>query len=529
MRAILSRNVWRRASIILGVVLATTPFAQPLAAAQEPETTSLRFSPGDTGPVAYDTASRAYREGASFDPLYCAEEPCIELLHNIFDPLVRVDATGRLEPWLAVDWDRVDARTYRFQLRENVTFHNGEPFDARSVKFSLERASRAYGGTAWFTPIESVDVRSQTEVVVRLREPDSVLLHRLPNIGLMLPPDYIAEVGERGFAANPVGTGAFKFRRWDAETREVFLDANPDYWRRGYPKVDEVVYAYMTPDEAFERLGRGEIDLARRINPRRAKSFLETGTGRVVKAWLPQIVIGAFNLLRPQTPLRDIRVRQAINFSVNRAHLVRYGALGNGRVLASYTLPDDPLRAPDVEPYPYDPVQARRLLTEALGERTLSLTMMVDYQVPPQIENILSVSLRAIGVELDTKRVTESEFLAEVYLPKFGDRRPPRYDILLLSMPLGTIRHAANVPMTLLYSKKPNESALNDIVLDQLYESALRSEGRGERAWSRLERYIHDKHYLFLGYQEKAVFGANKDLHFTPRTLMSLWDASFQP
>jgi peptide/nickel transport system substrate-binding protein len=353
----------------------------------------------------------------------------------------------------------------------------------------------------------------------------------LAHIGLILPPRYLQQVGEVEFGRQPVGTGAFRFVSWDPRRKEVRLAAYPRYWRDGYPKLDEVVYAYMPPDTALDRLIAGELDLIRRLNPRRTTQFMQTGTGRIIKAWLPQIVLGPFNLLRQNSPLRDVRVRKAINLAVNRDHLIRYGAVGNGRVLSGYTVPDDPLHA-GLPPYPFSPAEARRLLAEAGHGGGLALSMVVDQQVPPQIENIVAVSLAQIGVALKVVRVTESQFLEEVYLTKFKDGRPPpSFDILLLSVPVGTIRHSGMVPMTLLYSGEPNESAVRDPHLDRLYDAALRARDTKEAGalWREIERYTYDNHLLFAGYQEKAVFGAAPDLHFVPRTLMSFWDAYFEP
>jgi hypothetical protein len=97
-------------------------------------------------------------------------------------------------------------------------------------------------------------------------------------------------------------------------------------------------------------------------------------------------------------------------------------------------------------------------------------------------------------------------------------------------MPADTIYHSAMVPMTLFYSRKPNESMLRDPVLDQLYEDALREAAPqgAPSPWQRLEKYVYDNHLLFIGYQERAVFGVVEGLHFTPRTMMSFWDAFYE-
>lgn len=489
----------------------------------------IRFCPGEAAPVAFKPAMGVYEEGASFDPLMCAEEPCIELLHNIFEPLVSVSNTQVLTPQLATGWERPDDVTFRFALRRGVRFHNGERFDAEAVRFSLTRASQAYGATAWFPEIARVETVDPYTVDVVLKEPDSLFLYRLGHIGLIQPSRYFRQVGPAEFGEHPVGTGAFRFVRWEGKRREIHLEANPRYWRKGYPKVKRLTYSYMDSAKALDLLMKGKLDLIRRLNPRKTTQFMQMGTGSVVKAWLPQLVVGAFNLLKPQTPLKDLRVRQAINLAIHREHLIRYGVIGNGRFLGGYTVPEDPNHA-GLQPYPFSVSKARRLLQEAGYSKGFTLSIVVDKQVPPQIENIIAVSLRQIGIAVQFKRASESEFLKEVYLSKFAAASPPSLDILLLSMPVGTIFHSGNVPMTLLYSKKPNESILSDPVLDELYEEALRTYDPAVASvlWKKLERYVYTNHLLLIGYQEKAVFGVHKHLHFTPRTLMSFWDAYYE-
>lgn len=260
---------------------------------------TIRFCPGEDAPIAFNPAKGVYEEGASFDPLICAEEPCIELLHNIFEPLISISGSQAIEPQLATKWERLANAAFRFTLRRGVTFHNGEPFDAEAVRFSLMRASQAYGATAWFPEIARVNVLDAHTVDIVLKEPDSLFLYRLAHIGLIQPPRYFQQVGEASFGKRPVGTGAFQFIRWDSTRREIHLEANPRYWRKGYPKIKRLIYIYMDADTALELLVQGKLDLIRRLNPRKTTQFMQTGTGKVVKAWLPQLVLGPFNLLKP--------------------------------------------------------------------------------------------------------------------------------------------------------------------------------------------------------------------------------------
>ena len=118
--------------------------------------------------------------------------------------------------------------------------------------------------------------------------------------------------------------------------------------------------------------------------------------------------------------------------------------------------------------------------------------MMVATEVPPQIEKIIAVSLGRIGISLNVKRVSEAEFLEQLYLPKFKGGAAPSFDILLLSVPAGTIFHAAMIPMTLLYSGEPNESAMRDQKIDELYLAGIHTydQDKGHQIWRQLEEYV---------------------------------------
>jgi peptide/nickel transport system substrate-binding protein len=490
---------------------------------------ALRFCPGDDFPFAFNPITGECDAAGSFDPNVCAEEPCIELLHNIFEPLVSTSNDQVLEPQLATGWEQLDEVTFRFTLRRGVTFHNGEPFDAEAVRFSLMRASQAWGATAWFPEITEVGVVDPYTVDVVLKKPDSLFLYRLGHIGLIQPARYFRQVGVARFGEKPVGTGAFRLAGSDKQQNEIRLEANPSYWRKGYPKIQHLIYAYMDSDRALELLINGQLDLIRRLNPRRTTQFMQTGRGKVVKAWLPSLILGQFNLLKPQTPLRNHKVRRAINLAIHRDHLIRFGAIGNGRLLGGYTVPEDPNHV-ELEPYPFDVPKARRLLQEANYSEGFPLSIAVDPQVPPKIENIIAVCLRRIGIAAECHRAGASEFHKELFLSKLSGKFPPSYDLLLISLPMGTIFHSGMVPMTSLYSREPNESALRDLYLDQVYEEALSTydPAKASVLWKRLERYVYENHLLLIGYQDKAVFGARRGLHFTPRILMSFWDAYYE-
>lgn len=490
---------------------------------------TIRYAPSAEAPIAFDTATGQYEAGASFDPLSCSEISCIELLHNIFEPLVSISRDRAIEPVLADGWERLDDVTYRFFLRHNVVFHNGEQFDAQSVRFSLLAASETYGHSAWMTPIAGVDIVDSHTVDVTLAEADSLFLYRLNHLGLIRPPKYIRRMGPKRFGDRPIGTGPFRFVQWDPDRREVHMAANDNYWQDGYPKIDRLIYAYIDRRLALEQLIAGDLDVIRRMNPRRTTQFMRTDTGTIVKAWLPHLMFGVFNLTKPGTPLIDLKVRQAINLSINRDHLIRYGMIGNARLLAGYTVPEDPNHTA-LEPYRYDPERARQLLVEAGYPDGFKINLTIGDFASPQIENIIARSLQGIGIDVELKRTKLGEWLETIFLPILGETSSPLFDMVWVSIPLETIYHAGVVPMTFLYSRKLNYSTIRDSTVDDLYERAIATydEAQASELWKQLERHVYDNHLFVAGYQELAVFGTRKGLHFTPSVLMNFGDAYYE-
>ncbi|MGI6404391.1 MAG: ABC transporter substrate-binding protein [Oscillospiraceae bacterium] len=169
---------------------------------------------------------------------------------HIFDGLVRINKDMEPEPSLATEWEKVDDLTWRFKLREGVAFHDGSPFNADAVAFSIKHYTdviqykyAAQWGLAWPPTCEIVD---EYTVLIKTQSPQPAvprLVSRLP----MLPVDYSGATMEDFFSA-PIGTGAYKFVKWDPGI-VLELTANEDYWRCT-PAIKTVNYYTVTDDNA---------------------------------------------------------------------------------------------------------------------------------------------------------------------------------------------------------------------------------------------------------------------------------------
>lgn len=288
---------------------------------------------------------------------------------QIYDSLVWVNDDGDIEPLLAESWEISDDGTeYIFKLRQDVTFHNGEPFTADSVVLSWERGIRPENefGDRW-TIVNSVEKIDDYTVRMTTEEPNPLVLRTIANNWSMVPPGYIEEVGEEGFLQHPIGTGPFVFKEWVQEDR-IVLEANPNYWQEGLPRVKNLIFRPIPESSTrVAAIQTGEVDVVTRLSAEEAQTLLGLPNVQVIRYPVDRVYYIAFNNLTTGVgqPTEDARVRQAMNYAVDRQAIIDslfdgYGELIHGFVVSSNLGYDDTL-----EPYPYDPDKARELLAEA--------------------------------------------------------------------------------------------------------------------------------------------------------------------
>jgi peptide/nickel transport system substrate-binding protein len=215
----------------------------------------------------------------------------------------------------------------------------------------------------------------------------------------IVPPKYVREKGDTHIATNPVGTGPFKFVRWRKDDALV-LEANDNYWR-GSPKIKTLIFRPI-PDESTRvaALATGEIDIARGVPPSLVKQIADNPRTRVAKVPSALNIHVILDTLK-DGPLRDKRVRQAINYGVDKEGIIKSILEGNGGAVGGPLTPVMFGFAPDVKPYPYDPERARRLLAEAGFPQGISLTLNSPngrYLKDKEVNEAIAGQLARIGV-----------------------------------------------------------------------------------------------------------------------------------
>lgn len=286
------------------------------------------------------------------------------ILPAVYDRLFAFDNDGKLQPQLAARWEMRDPKTWAVTLRRDIVFSNGERLDAAGVKavFDALRAPEAvaYFGAREPRQLAAVETENDDTLILRTREPNAVLPGQI-SIVPMAAPGHLAKVGIAGLAAQPVGSGPFTVESWSEQ--RIVMRANPTSWRK--PQVAELEYLVLPePMSRMQGLLSDRIDIAIAVDPEQIEDLHAAGK-RVVQRKPNRILTIVFNTLDPGSPFRNEKVRQAMNYAVDRAAIARQLLAGLVAPASQGTVPEAHGYNPDLKPYPYDPGKARALLREA--------------------------------------------------------------------------------------------------------------------------------------------------------------------
>jgi peptide/nickel transport system substrate-binding protein len=282
----------------------------------------------------------------------------------IYDTLTQVSEMGVVVPQIATSWDRVDDLTWVFEIRPDTEFSNGEPVNAETVVAMVAAFERddfiPFSLRREFDFIAGVRALDNLTVEVTTIAPHA-LLPRYMSFFYLVPPKHLADNGPEGLASNPIGSGPFVVDDWLAE--RVLLSANKTSWRA--PKIDKLE-ALVLPQATsrLQALSSGRIDVAINLGPDDEPRLKAQGL-RLVPRNPVRISVIALNTMIEDSPFKDVRVRQAMNYAVNREAIA--ATLMGGYVKpASQPTPENAIGFdPSLEPYQYDPDKARALLADA--------------------------------------------------------------------------------------------------------------------------------------------------------------------
>ena len=357
----------------------------------------------------------------TFDPHNHGTTSVEAVLVNIFDYLLMRDAEGVIQPALATEWEQLDDTRWRFVLRDDVTWHDGEPFTAEDVEFTLERVANDDSLFEYdsFKQIEDVEVVNDFEIIIHTEGPDPVLLNRLSRKGADIVPKHVIDaIGWEGFSVAPIGTGPYRMVEWRRDDR-VVLEAFEGYWR-GRAPYNRVVFRSVGEDATrVSEFTTGSADIITNVPPQDVERIKANVGTDVVSQPTTRIMMLLLNTDESKVT-GDPRVREAIDYAIDNQLLI-------DAVMGGFGIPVKARVSPGVDAVPlkyyndyfYDPERAKELLAEAgYGPGELKITLQgPSGRYPKDAEQleVIAVMLQEVGIETTVEALEWSAYQSRVW------------------------------------------------------------------------------------------------------------------
>ncbi|MCX7342436.1 MAG: ABC transporter substrate-binding protein [Hyphomicrobiales bacterium] len=453
----------------------------------------------------------------TYDPRVTQSRHEEQVIVQVFDQLIMSDETGKLSPGLATAWEMSpDATSLRFTLRNDVKFHDGTPFNAEAVRFTLDSivdpATGSQGAVDMLGPYDKTEILGPHEVRVHFKAPNAGAIDTFTENELsIVSPTAVQKLGRTGFAQAPVGTGPFRFVSWE-RGREVILDRNPDYawaptWStiQGPSNVQRIVHRFI-PNNATRvaALEAGEVHIGDILPALDTKRLSDSGRYRAMIGVAAGLSFGAL-LNTSRAPFDDIRVRQAFMHAIDRPRLAQN--LYFGLIKAAYgpLAPSTPGYWSGAEQYfPFDRARANKLLDDAgwtMGPNGIRvkngqpLRAYFPSLLLPDVAVALQSEARRVGFDIAVENVLKQR-QDELLMTNQYEMAVIRW----VSNDPGVLRipfHSSNIPEPGKF--KFNWSRVNDPALDGLIARATQAKTPAERTelFAVLQKDIMDRAIFF--------------------------------
>ena len=335
------------------------------------------------------------------------------LLSNVYETLVRIDEKGEIKPLLARSWSASsDGSVYTFKLEPNATFASGRPVDAAAVIASFERTRNGESTTEVLKKqmgrVKEMRAVDEHTVEVALTGPSRRWLYDITSTAGII---YDLS-SEQNLSEQPAGSGPYVFSRHDIGSM-VSLVRNNAYWGTG-PRVDEVNFRYYSDANAMvAAMLSGELDIVSNLTvPQSVGQFSDTSRFKVLEGTTNGVL--GFNHSNPA--LADLKVRQAINYAIDRKAILDGAWGGKGTLIGSMVPPTDPWYEDLSNTYPHDSAKAKQLLEEAGYASGLTLRLRVPtLPYGPPVAKLVAAQLREVGIDVSVEELDFSTWLKQVY------------------------------------------------------------------------------------------------------------------
>jgi len=324
--------------------------------------------------------------------------------------LYRDAETKKLDPERSqlTSWKNLNETTWEFTIRKGLKFHTGNPMSAADFKFTIEEGilnpERKAKHRTRYKWIKEVKVIDDLTFQIITHKPFPITLDRLAAFSVY-DAKYIKEKGWDHFMEHPVGAGPYMMDTWK-KGQYLSLKAFPDYWRRGYPKIEKMVFRII-PEFATRvaELRAGSVDVIYNVDPDKLDQISSDNKLKVVGGPIPRLIFYQFDGSgrASETPLTDKRVRLAIWQALDREKIVKRLLRGQGQVVDTLSMPFLFGYNPDQKGYPYSPQEAKALLKEAGYEKGFEIDIWQYYGEQNLFNTAAIGQLGKIGIKVNIK------------------------------------------------------------------------------------------------------------------------------
>lgn len=453
-------------------------------------------------------------------------------IENIFDSILKRDPNDdfKIGPWLG-ELTSIDDLTWEIKLvRDDITFHNGEPLDAEAVKAAFDYAQDPANKSHYlerYQPITSIEIVDPQTLRLKTDEPFPLLPDRLTAL-YPIPPKYLAENGAEYVSQNPVGTGLFKFKEW-VRDEHLLLERNPDYWR-GPSDIQQLEFRYIPDFSArLSALLAGEVDIIKDVPVDAIEQVNSSGSARAIEITSSRINYVALVNNRDGSLLKNKKLRQALNYGVDVDAIIEGVFQGRATRMAGALSPVNPEVDKSIQPYPYDPDKAKQLIAEAAEELGVDLSaqeIVLDspqgrYPMDSDAAQAIAAECGKLGLNV---RVQYNEW--GTHLDKIVNRRTG--DMFYLGW--GPALDAQGT-LQFLFVGDSTYSGYGDPELEEVIAEAsttINPEKRQE-LWNQVQQKVwEDAAWLFLWLQHD-IYGVSNKIEWQPRLDESLWMGDAKP
>ena len=337
----------------------------------------------------------------TMNPYIGTQERAYSLTNHMYDTLLEFDSEMNMHNSLAESYEWLDDLTLQIKLREGVTFHNGDPLTAEDVIFTFEKRAERGSAYANYIDVAGMEAQDDLTVIVPFTSPHPSFIYQLtdPAFGIV-PKNYFESVGEEGFAQDPIGSGPYKLKEY--VTGDYYtLERYEDYW--GEPAKTQYLTMRIVP-EAGQRtimLETGEIDVAYEVPYVDAAKIQDNPDLQFLSTPSMKIVMFYVNT-QSATPLHDKRVRQAIEYAIDKEGIVEAVCYGYGSP-AYAIVPDTVIEyLPVEEPHIYNLDKAKELMEEAGCADGFSMEIWTSSsQTNTEICQVVQEQLAAINIDAE--------------------------------------------------------------------------------------------------------------------------------